>query len=94
VSPDGTRVYVVNGSSTTSVSVIDAGTNTVVATVPLGVAQTRGIAVTPSGGRLYVSTYGSNSIKVINTATNAVVNTIPVHGKASRSCWVVHSAVG
>lgn len=78
VSPDGTHVYVVNGSGTTSVSVIDAQTNTIIATIPLGVAQARGVAVRPDGARLYVTTYGSNSIKVIDTGSHSVVNTIAV----------------
>ena len=76
--PDGSRVYVVNGSGTTSVSVIDTATNAIVNTIPLGVVQARGVAVTPDGGRLYVSTYGTNTLKVIDTATNAVTANIPV----------------
>src|SRR4029079_15056781 len=67
-SPDGERVYVVNGSGTTSVSVISTATNAILATIPLGVTQARGVAVAPDGTRLYVSTYGSNSVKVIDTA--------------------------
>jgi bacillolysin len=77
-SPNGGRVYVVNGSGETSVSVIDTATDTVVATIPLGVIQARGIALTPNGNRAYVTTYGSNSVKVIDTATNSVLTTIPV----------------
>ena len=72
---DGSRVYVVN---TSSVSVIDTSSNVVVATIPLGVVQARGVALSPDGTRLYVATYGSNSIKVINTASNSVIATIPV----------------
>jgi YVTN family beta-propeller protein len=77
-SPDGERVYVLNGSGTTSVSVISTATNAILATIPLGVIQARGIAVAPNGTRLYVSTYGSNSIKVIDTASNTVVTTVGV----------------
>ncbi len=75
---DGTRLYVVNGSSPTSVSAIDTATNQVVASIPLGVVQARGIAVVPDGSRVYVSTYGSNTVKVIDTASNSVIATIPV----------------
>jgi bacillolysin len=77
-SPDGQRVYVLNGSGSPSVSVINTVTNKIVATIPLGVPQARGIAIGPDGTRLYVSTYGSNSIKVINTNTNSIVTTIVV----------------
>ena len=50
--PDGTRVYVANELENT-VTVIDALTNTVLATVPVGTGP---IAVTvhPNGSRVYV----------------------------------------
>ena len=47
------RVYVSNFTSNT-VSVIDAGTNQVVATVTAG--GTFGVAVTPNGSRVYRAT--------------------------------------
>jgi YVTN family beta-propeller protein len=78
--PDGSRVYVLNGSGVTSVSVIDTATATVVATVPLGVGQARGMTISPDGAHVYVSTYGSSSVKVIDTATNTVTTTIPIAG--------------
>ncbi len=62
----------------TSVSVINTATNAVIATIPLGVGQARGITTAPNGSRVYVTTYGSNSVKVINTATNSIVTTVPV----------------
>ena len=77
-SPNGTRVYVLNGSGVTSVSAIDTATNAVLTTTPLAVGQARGMALTPDGARLYVSTYGSNSVKVIATASMTVTATIPV----------------
>jgi YVTN family beta-propeller protein len=76
VHPDGSRVYVVNGSSPTSVQVLDTITYATLATIPLGVVQARGIVISPDGSRLYVTTYGSGSVKVINTATNAVIATV------------------
>jgi YVTN family beta-propeller protein len=78
MSPDGQRVYVLNGSGTTSVSVISTMTDAVLATIPLGVPQARGMAIVPDGSRLYVATYGSNSVIVVNTASLAVVNEISV----------------
>src|SRR5256885_2255641 len=70
-----TRAYVTNIISNT-VSVIDTATNTVVATIPVGLAPL-GVAITPDGTRAYVAN-GSNIVSVIDTATNTVVATIPV----------------
>src|SRR2546427_8537450 len=68
--------YVTNASSG-SVSVIDAATRQVVATVPVG-KNPLGVAVTPNGGFVYVTNQLSNSVSVIATATNTVVATVPV----------------
>jgi YVTN family beta-propeller protein len=81
--PDGTRVYVLNGSGVTSVSAIDTATNAVVATTPLAVGQARGMAITPDGARLYVSTYASNGVKVIETELMTITGTIPVGNLAT-----------
>jgi YVTN family beta-propeller protein len=70
------RAYVTNVSSDT-VSVIDTPTNTVVATVPVGLFPF-GVAITPDGTRAYVTNYNSNTVSVIDTATNTVVATILV----------------
>ena len=59
------------------VSVIDTATNTVIATIPVGVAPF-GVAVTPDGTRAYVANVGSDTVSVIDTATNTVTATIPV----------------
>ena len=69
-----TRAYVTNFDT---VSVIDTATNTVVATIPVGVFPD-GVAITPDGTRAYVVTEGPNAVSVIDTATNTVVATIPV----------------
>jgi YVTN family beta-propeller protein len=57
----------------TKVSVLDAATNSVVATVPLPESVT-GIAVNPAGTRVYAA--NSMYLYVIDTATNAVVATV------------------
>ena len=68
--------YITNGPSQ-NVSVIDTATNTVVATVPIGLG-TSGVAVDPSGTRVYVCG-GGNKVYVIDTATNTVIGApIPV----------------
>lgn len=68
-------VYVTN-FSTHNVSVIEASTSSVVATIPVGTGP-GWVAVAPDGSRAYVSNMGSNSVSVIDTSTNTVVATIP-----------------
>jgi YVTN family beta-propeller protein len=71
-----TRGYVTNAISST-VSVIDTATNTVVATVAGGEGPF-GVAVTPNGAFAYVANSRDNTVSAISTATNTVVATIPV----------------
>ena len=73
-------VYVANTSGN-SVSVIDAATNTVTATIPLG-AGPGGVAVSRSGS-VYVANWSGNSVWVIDAATNAVTATVPVGASPS-----------
>ena len=70
----GSRVYVANQLDKT-VSVIDAVSNAVVATVPVAGSATA-VAVNPDGTRVYVTLKGAAKVAVINTATNAVVSTV------------------
>src|SRR5258708_11574234 len=77
VSPDGSKVYVTNSITFTgTVSVIDAATNTVSATIPVGPCP-GGVAVSPDGTKVYVTIF-SNAVSVIDTATNTVSATIPL----------------
>src|SRR6266566_730045 len=55
------RAYVANEPDT--VSVIDTSTNTVVATIPVGIIP-EAIAITPDGTRAYVANAGSNTVSV------------------------------
>ncbi len=59
-----------------TVSVIDTATNTVVATVPVGVSPI-GVAVNPAGTFAYVANTTSNNVSVIDTGSNTVVATVP-----------------
>jgi YVTN family beta-propeller protein len=59
------------------VSVIATATNTVVATVPVGIHPV-GVAITPDGTHVYVANAFSDTVSVIATATNTVVATVPV----------------
>jgi YVTN family beta-propeller protein len=68
--------YITNEGNAT-VSVIDTGANSVVATIPVG-DKPSGIAVNIAGSHVYVANSNSNTISVIATSTNKAVATIPV----------------
>src|SRR3954464_11231968 len=70
------NAYITNQNSS-SVSVIDTATNTVLATVFVGL-KPYGVAVSPDGSKAYISSTGVNTVSVIDTGTNAVIATIPV----------------
>jgi len=84
VAAAGPKAYVGNFKDNT-VSVIDSGTGTVVATVPVA-AGPHGMGVTPDGRTVYVSGDGSSDVSVIDTASDRVARTINVgktpHGVA------------
>ncbi|HEU4769839.1 MAG TPA: hypothetical protein VFS77_20910 [Pyrinomonadaceae bacterium] len=73
MSNDGERVYVANGRAN-SVSVIDARTDKLIATIPVG-QRVWGLALTRDGKKLYAANGLSNTVSVIDTATNSVVAT-------------------
>jgi gliding motility-associated-like protein len=72
--PTTGSAYIANSGSN-SVSVINIATNTVTATIPVGISPFC-VVVNHAGTIAYVG--NSGSISVINTATNAVTATIPV----------------
>ena len=74
--PNANKIYVTNSGDDT-VSVIDASTNTVVATIDVGTTPFD-IAFNPNTKLVYVINQGSDSISVINGDTNTVVDTISV----------------
>jgi YVTN family beta-propeller protein len=88
ITPDGTHAYVTSRSENT-VSVIDTASNTVVATIAVGVFP-GGVAFTPYGTHpserddrrqqplAYVTNEVDSTVSVINTGNNTVVSTIPV----------------
>jgi YVTN family beta-propeller protein len=80
----GPKAYVGNFRDST-VSVIDTGTDAVVATVPVA-AGPHGMGVTPDGRFVYVSGDGSSEVSVIEAASDRVTRTINVgktpHGVA------------
>ena len=80
----GPQAYVGNFKDNT-VSVIDTGTGTVVATLPVA-SGPHGMTQTPDGRTVYISGENSTEVSVIDTATNRVTRTIDVgktpHGLA------------
>ena len=60
-----------------TVSVIDTATNTVVKTINVGLHPC-GMALSPSGDRLYVTNANSDTVSIIDTATDAVTRTLSV----------------
>ncbi|MEV5486190.1 MULTISPECIES: IPT/TIG domain-containing protein [Streptomyces] len=74
ITPDSRYLYVTNFGSS-SVSVIDTTTRSVITTI--GVANGPwGVAVAPDGLRAYVACFGTNSVAVIDTATRTVTASI------------------
>lgn len=77
VAPDGNKVYVINtgpfnpNTANSSVTVIDAKTFQVLATVEVGETPV-GIALTSDSSKAYVANRGSNTVSAIDTTTYAV----------------------
>jgi len=70
-----TEEHIATGEGT--VSVIDMSTNTVTATVTVGI-EPYGVAITPDGTKVYVTNMGSNTVSVIDAETNTLIATVPV----------------
>ncbi|MHB8629770.1 MAG: YVTN family beta-propeller repeat protein [Aggregatilineales bacterium] len=60
-----------------TVAVIDTSTNQVLKTIPVPTGP-HGLAVTPDGHFVYVSSDGDTKVSVIDTSTDTIVNTIEV----------------
>jgi uncharacterized repeat protein (TIGR02059 family) len=81
----GTKLYVNNKNSST-VSVINTATDTVLATIPVGDYPSSSTIV---GTKLYVNNAASNNVSVINTINDTVsLTTIPVGTNPSSSTAV------
>ena len=82
VSPDGSRVYVVNKNDKRfadfgTVSIIDATQNKVIDSVSVG-KNAISIIVSPDGKKAYVANETSNTVSVIDLV-NSTVNNIPIN---------------
>jgi len=82
INPLGTRIYagtqnVTISGGTVNVNVIDTSTNSVVATIPIGIVELGDMVFNPSGTNGYVISDGKN-INVIDSTKNSVITTIPI----------------
>jgi len=75
IAADNKTAYVSNRADGTVVRVsgIDGGTPVVDATIQVG-AEPMGLALSPTGKKLFVAEYAESRVSVIDTATNAVVS--------------------
>jgi YVTN family beta-propeller protein len=67
----------ISDSGSNAVSVIDTASNSVVATIAVGM-QPIGVAVNATATRVYVTNRGANTVAVIDAANNSVIAAIPV----------------
>ncbi len=89
INPAGTKAYVTNSNSTT-VTVIDLATNTVIGTIG-GFDGPSGLVITPDGTRAYVNNYGGpeglgsgngTTVNVVNLNTNEIIGSAITVGTA------------
>lgn len=95
VSPDSARVYLASTvvgdfglANTSTLSVIDAATNALIANIPLTGptnARTRDLAISPDGKSAYVMDGRNGLVWVVDTATNTLVTTISTASAATPS---------
>jgi YVTN family beta-propeller protein len=69
------RVYVTQHNSA-QLAVIDARTNTVLQTVPVG-NQPHGVAYNPTSHKIYVANYADDTVTIIDANTTSVLATVP-----------------
>lgn len=71
-----TRVYIVEDGITDSLVVLDTCDNSVITRIAIN--NPSGVAISPDGLKLYVTSSAPNLVNVIDVATNTVTNTINV----------------
>lgn len=78
IAADNRTAYVANRADGTVVRVtgIDGGTPAVDATIDVG-AEPMGLALSPTGRKLFVAEYAESRVSVIDTTTNAIITSIP-----------------
>lgn len=90
ISPDSTKVFVVNASNN-NVSVVNVANNTIDTTIAVG-SNPSSIIRSADGTKVFVTNMGSDSVSVIDTMTNSVLTTITVgtrpRGIAFKLWWL------
>jgi YVTN family beta-propeller protein len=79
VTPDGAKVYVVNGLGN-SLTVLNTATKQAVTTIPVG-SEPQAIALAPDGKTAYVTNFNDNSISVVNTDTDTELGRVDLGKK-------------
>jgi YVTN family beta-propeller protein len=76
---DGSRLYVSDGCGCPyAVHVIDTATDSPLAGIEAGTFSPLGMAINPTGTRIYLTNLSGETLSVIDTATNALIDTIIV----------------
>ena len=88
----GTKVYVSATDDGDSISVIQTSNNTVLATVPVGVAP-RGMCLSQDNSLLFVCNTGDNTLSIIQTSDNTVVHTVILTDPATQPVAVDNTYV-
>ncbi len=81
VHPDGRRLYVASEDTGTAV-IMDAGSGTVLASLPVG-GEPEGVGISPDGRFVYMTSEEDHHVAVIDTTLDAVTSTFGV-GKRPR----------
>jgi|SRR6266850_1183005 len=89
ITPNGAFAYVANSASST-VSVINTATNTVIATVPVG-STPHSPAITLDGAFVYGTNRIFITLSIIDTTTNTVVYMISGIVELSEGIAIMHS---
>jgi YVTN family beta-propeller protein len=94
MTPDGSKVYVLYGSGTGSVSVIDVATRMVTKTIAIGGTNPSGeLAVSPDGATVWVNPGLFTAISVIDTATDVKTGEVPAAGLTDRVAFSVNGLI-
>ncbi len=75
--PCNVPAYVANSGSS-SLSIIDTLTNTLITTIPLTGGFPYGVTLSPNGNLLYITSIADGTVSVFNTSTNALITAILV----------------
>jgi gliding motility-associated-like protein len=76
LSPDGSRLYLVNGE----IAVINTATNAIITNIPANTPYS--VSISPDGKFLYATDENTNSLEIIDLNINLIVTKVPVGSNA------------